>query len=71
VQAFKIIQETLQLTRVLIVASLSLDAMLRQTIEARFKARLGASVTVVIDEVHEIAAEASGKFRYVVSKVAV
>jgi phenylacetate-CoA ligase len=71
VQAFKIIQETLQQTRVLIVASPSLNAMLRQTIEARFKARLGASVTVVIDEVQEIAAEASGKFRYVVSKVAV
>ncbi len=71
VQAFKIIQETLQQTRILIVATPALDAALCRTIEARFKARLGASVTIVIDEVLEIAAEASGKFRYVISKVAV
>ena len=71
VQAFKIIQETLQQTRILVVAAPSLDAILRRTIATRFKARLGESVTIVIDEVQHIAAEASGKFRYVVSKVAV
>jgi phenylacetate-CoA ligase len=70
IQAFKIIQETLQQTRLLIVACPALGAALRETIAERFKARLGASVNIVIDEVQAIPPEASGKFRYVVSKVA-
>jgi phenylacetate-CoA ligase len=36
-----------------------------------FKARLGASVNVVVERVAEIPPERSGKHRYVVSKVAV
>ena len=34
-----------------------------------FQARLGAQVAVDIEEVDEIAAEASGKYRYVISKI--
>ena len=70
IRAFKIIQESVHQTRVLLVALPLLDAATRALIEQRFKARLGAGVDIVIDEVLEIAAEASGKFRYVVSKVA-
>ncbi|MDC8756859.1 glycosyltransferase [Janthinobacterium fluminis] len=69
VRAFKIIQESLELTRVLLVALPALGAAGRDAVERGFKARLGAAVRVVIDEVADIPAEASGKFRYVVSKV--
>ena len=70
VRAFKIIQETIEQTRVLVVAAPALDPDVRHSIEAGFKARLGPAVVVIIDEVQTIAPEASGKFRYVVSKVA-
>ena len=70
VRAFKIVQETLTLTRVLVVAAPALGAPLRLAIETGFKARLGHGVAVIIEEVQAIAPEASGKFRYVVSKVA-
>lgn len=69
VRAFKIIQESLHLTRVLIVALPLLDQATRSIIETGFKARLGPLVVIVIDEVAEIGAEASGKFRYVVSHI--
>jgi phenylacetate-CoA ligase len=69
VQAFKIIQESLTLTRVLLVAMPVLDTQARSMIEHQFKARLGAAVIIMINEVADIAAEKSGKFRYVVSKV--
>jgi phenylacetate-CoA ligase len=39
-------------------------------IERGFKARLGAGVAVEVARVDAIAPEQSGKFRYVVSKVA-
>ncbi|MES2739999.1 MAG: phenylacetate--CoA ligase family protein [Pseudomonadota bacterium] len=70
VRAFKIIQETLLLTRVLLVAAPLLDEATRRQIEQRFQARLGLAVAVTIEEVAQIPADASGKFRYVVSKVA-
>lgn len=69
VRAFKIIQESIEQTRVMVVAIPALGGALRATIESGIKARLGAGVRVVIDEVSAIAPEASGKFRYVVSKV--
>ncbi len=69
VRAFKNVQESLELTRVLLVALPALDAHGRQAIERGFKARLGAAVLIVIDEVSDIPSEASGKFRYVVSNV--
>lgn len=70
VRAFKIVQESLLLTRVLLVCAPALAEDTRHRIAAQFKARLGAEVAIDISEVPEIAAEASGKYRYVVSKVA-
>ena len=70
VRAFKIIQETLDTTRVLLVCVAGLPPALRISIISQFRARLGASVQVLIEEVAEIPAEASGKHRYVISKVA-
>ncbi len=70
VRAFKIIQESLQLTRVCVVSDTGLGQELIEKIENGFKARLGQGVQVAIEEVAEIAAEKSGKFRYVISKVA-
>lgn len=69
VRAFKIIQESIEQTRVMVVAIPALGSALRATIESGFKARLGAGVKVVIDEVSAIAPDAAGKFRFVVSKV--
>lgn len=70
VRAFKIIQETLDCTRVLLVSVDGLPPSLRLSIVTQFRARLGAAVEIVIEEVTAIPAEASGKHRYVISKVA-
>lgn len=70
VKAFKIVQESRELTQVLIIPEKTLDAAIKAKIVQGFKARLGQEVTVEIDEVSEIPAEKSGKFRYVISKVA-
>jgi len=71
ISEFKIMQETLRLTRVQLVPGPGCDlpaAFAR--IEREFKARLGGDVTIEVQAVDAIAAEASGKYRYVVSKVA-
>jgi phenylacetate-CoA ligase len=68
VKSFKIVQESLDLTRVQVVTDAPLDAI-RQKIVDGFKARLGAAVEIEVEQVEQIAAEKSGKFRYVVSKV--
>lgn len=71
IMAFKIIQESLQLTRVLIVPGTTCEvpaAIAR--IEHDLAARLGEGVTIQVEQVSEIPAEKSGKFRYVISKVA-
>jgi phenylacetate-CoA ligase len=70
VKAFKIVQESRDHTRVLLVPERVLDKELAAKIERGFKARLGQQVTITIDVVDEIPAEKSGKFRYVVSKAA-
>ncbi|MGK5023179.1 glycosyltransferase [Janthinobacterium sp. RB2R34] len=69
VRGFKIIQESLLHTRVLLVCLPLLDGPTRALIVAGFRARLGEQVAIDIEEVDEIAVEASGKYRYVVSKV--
>ena len=71
ITAFKIIQENLQLTRVLIVPgpSCNVPAAIAR-IENDLAARLGSNVTIQVEQVAEIPAEKSGKFRYVTSKVA-
>lgn len=69
VEAFKIIQERLELTRVLLVAGAAFPADGEARIQAAFRRRLGADVEVKIERVSEIAPERSGKYRYVVSHV--
>jgi len=70
VKAFKIVQESLQHTTVQVVLEGALDDALRDKIVAGFRARLGAGVDVTVEQVAQIAPEKSGKFRYVISKVA-
>ncbi|HEU4855474.1 MAG TPA: AMP-binding protein [Nitrosospira sp.] len=70
VSKFKIIQENLDLTRVLIVANAQLHPQDVENIKMGFKARLGQEVNIAVEEVAEIPAERSGKFRYVVSNIA-
>ena len=69
VKAFKITQESLDLTCVQVVAEAPLAPALLGKIEAGFKARLGADVRIEVEQVPAILPEKSGKFRYVVSKV--
>ena len=69
-QSFKVVQESLSLTRVLIVVSDAFTPESSQLIVNGFKKRLGDSVQVVVDRVDAIPAEKSGKFRYIVSHVA-
>ena len=72
-KAFKIIQESLRLTRVQVALDTPLDAPLTDALRGHItrgvRARLGAQVEVTVERVDAIAPEASGKFRYVVSKV--
>ena len=71
IEKFKIIQETKQLTRVILVTGSGFTESLVSTIETGFKARLGDDVSVVVERATDIPPEASGKFRYVVSRVPV
>jgi phenylacetate-CoA ligase len=70
ISAFKIIQESRTLTRVEIVPGAGFDPATKVAIERGMRARLGARVSIAVEEVAGIAAERSGKHRYVVSKVA-
>lgn len=70
IRAFKIIQESLDFTRVLVISGDGPNPELVEKIKRGFKARLGQGVKIAIEEVVEIPAEKSGKFRYVVSKIA-
>jgi phenylacetate-CoA ligase len=70
ISKFKIIQENLDLTRVLIVANAQLHPQDVENIKMGFKARLGQEVNIAVEEVAEIPTERSGKFRYVVSNIA-
>jgi len=70
VDNFKITQETLEYTRIELMTS---EAFMPESIEIIRKGinqRLGDGVKVDVDLVDNIAAEASGKFRYVISRVA-
>jgi len=69
VQSFKVIQESLELTRVQLVTDASFKPDdVRKIIEG-FQRRLGDTVKVEVERVSAIAAEKSGKFRYIVSHV--
>lgn len=67
---FKIIQESLEHTRVLMVADAQRVAEFTAPIQEGFRRRLGAGVRVDVEAVAEIPPERSGKYRYVVSRVA-
>ncbi|MCC6610740.1 MAG: phenylacetate--CoA ligase family protein [Burkholderiales bacterium] len=69
IASFKIIQESLDRTRVQVVPGPEHSEAIRGTIKRGLKARLGNSVQIEVEEVSHIAPEASGKFRYVVSRV--
>ena len=70
VRAFKIIQETLALTRVQVEPGEGFSDRDVVAIQSGLQARLGASVLIQVEQVAQVAAERSGKFRYVISKVA-
>jgi phenylacetate-CoA ligase len=67
---FKVIQESLDHTRFLLVTEGGFDPARIAAIQAAARARLGDTVQVDVELVGEIPAEASGKYRYVVSRVA-
>lgn len=66
-QAFKIVQETREHTRVLLVPGDGFDRGQAPDIVRGFQKRLGQAVAVTLEFVDQIPAEKSGKFRYVVS----
>ncbi len=70
IRNFKITQESVDLTSVSVVSDGGLNGELVGKIVQGFKARLGQEVEIRVEEVKEIPSEKSGKFRYVVSKVA-
>ncbi len=67
VRAFKIVQESRSAIEVLIEPGPDFADGARETIVAGLRKRLGSGVDVRVRTVREIPAEASGKFRYVVS----
>ncbi len=69
VKQFKIVQESLDLTRILLVTDATFDQALISQIQRGAKERLGQNVEVHVERVAEIPPEASGKYRYVVSRV--
>ena len=69
VKSFKVVQESLSLTRVMLVVDASFTSDSVDLIVDGFKKRLGAMVRIEIQQVDEIPAERSGKFRYIVSHV--
>lgn len=70
IRQFKIIQESLDHTRILLSTDPDFDTACIAKIAADARARLGASVSVDVELVDAIRPEASGKYRYVVSRVA-
>ena len=70
IERFKIVQESLGHTRVFVEPGPGYRDETARQIVSGMKARLGADVQVDVESVARIPAEVSGKFRYVVSKVA-
>ena len=69
IKSFKIIQESLERTRVQIVPDANFSARVAADIVSGFRARIGESVEVCVEQLSEISPERSGKHRYVVSHV--
>lgn len=66
-KAFKVIQESRELTRVLMVTEPPFTENRIADVITGFKQRLGSSVEIQVELAQSIPAEASGKFRYIVS----
>jgi len=69
VRQFKIVQENLQLTRVLLATDRQFDEANIGKIQSGIQQRLGSGVRVEIERMNEVPKEKSGKYRYVVSHV--
>lgn len=69
IEEFKIIQQSKNLTEILIVSNSRYNQAEEAKIVAAFKARLGQAVSIKVKYVDKIEKEKSGKFRYVVSYV--
>ena len=69
VVGFRIVQESLKLTRVQVVPGAGYGDETAAAIRHGLRARLGAGVEVEVEPVDQIPAERSGKHRYVISKV--
>jgi phenylacetate-CoA ligase len=69
IEKFKITQESLDYTKIDLVPEKEFDPASITIIEKGIKDRLGDTVRVEINMLDSIPAEASGKFRYVISKV--
>ena len=70
VDAFKITQESLELTKVQIVKAKGYQQVVAEArITTEFKKRLGSTVNIAIEYPDAINKEKSGKFRYVISHV--
>jgi phenylacetate-CoA ligase len=69
IKEFKIIQESLERTRVQVVKDEGYGQEYEAAIKEAFKQRLGQDVQIDIEYLPEIEPEKSGKFRYVVSDV--
>lgn len=69
VAAFRIVQESLELTRVELVPAPGYGPPIAELIQRGLMARLGAGVRIVIEARDEIPPETSGKYRYVVSRI--
>jgi len=71
IESFKIVQENQHRTRVILVPGTGFEPSLEEMIRRAFRRRLGETVVIEIEKVPAIAAERSGKFRYVESHVPV
>ncbi|ESQ16642.1 MAG TPA: phenylacetate--CoA ligase family protein [Chromatiaceae bacterium] len=71
IDEFKILQESLDRIQILIKSNSRLTTDLVNSIVTQFKRRLGAGVSIEVEQVDHLARERSGKFRYVVSAVPV
>jgi phenylacetate-CoA ligase len=70
VESFKIVQESLDFTQAYLITTSAFDPSCINGIVQTFKKRLGSGVQVTVKQVQTIPPEKSGKFRYVVSRVA-
>ncbi len=70
VREFKVVQESTELTRVLLVTEPPFEQQSIEKIISGFKQRLGVSVEIKVELTDSIPTEKSGKFRYIVSHAA-